>query len=208
MKAVKNILSWVIPILVGFLIAAVIKTFFVSVVKVDGTSMYPNLQNNERVLMLHKAKIKRDSVVVFDAYGVDRNNTSLTKDTKYVKRVIALPGDTVEYRDNGQLFVNGKFRSQGYITSQQQVDGTLKTAANLPKAKGVVLGTGSTFKVPKGKYFVLGDNRSVSNDSRSIHIKEPTEKCPHAKEHAVFILQKFSAKSKKALGRAFEHYFI
>ena len=159
MKAVKNILSWVIPILVGFLIAAVIKTFFVSVVKVDGTSMYPNLQNNERVLMLHKAKIKRDSVVVFDAYGV-------TKDTKYVKRVIALPGDIVEYRDNGQLFVNGKFRSQGYITSQQQVDGTLKTAANLPKAKGVVLGTGSTFKVPKGKYFVLGDNRSVSNDSR------------------------------------------
>ena len=166
LKAVKNILSWVIPILVGFLIAAVIKTFFVSVVKVDGTSMYPNLQNNERVLMLHKAKIKRDSVVVFDAYGVDRNNTSLTKDTKYVKRVIALPGDIVEYRDNGQLFVNGKFRSQGYITSQQQVDGTLKTAANLPKAKGVVLGTGSTFKVPKGKYFVLGDNRSVSNDSR------------------------------------------
>lgn len=166
MKAVKNILSWVIPILVGFLIAAVIKTFFVSVVKVDGTSMYPNLQNNERVLMLHKAKIKRDSVVVFDAYGVDRNNTSLTKDTKYVKRVIALPGDIVEYRDNGQLFVNGKFRSQAYITSQQQVDGTLKTAANLPKAKGVVLGTGSTFKVPKGKYFVLGDNRSVSNDSR------------------------------------------
>ena len=161
MKADKNILSWVIPILVGFLIAAVIKTFFVSVVKVDGTSMYPNLQNNERVLMLHKAKIKRDSVVVFDAYGVDRNNTSLTKDTKYVKRVIALPGDIVEYRDNGQLFVNGKFRSQGYITSQQQVDGTLKTAANLPKAKGVVLGTGSTFKVPKGKY-----NRSVSNDSR------------------------------------------
>ena len=87
MKAVKNILSWVIPILVGFLIAAVIKTFFVSVVKVDGTSMYPNLQNNERVLMLHKAKIKRDSVVVFDAYGVDKNNTGLTKDTKYVKRV-------------------------------------------------------------------------------------------------------------------------
>lgn len=118
--------------------------------------MYPNLQNNERVLMLHKAKIKRDSVVVFDAYGVDQNNTGLTKDTKYVKRVIALPGDTVEYRDDGQLFVNGKFRSQGYITSQQQADGTLKVAANLPKAKGVVLGTGSTFKVPRGKYFVLG----------------------------------------------------
>lgn len=166
MKAVKNILSWIIPILVGFLIAAVIKTFFVSVVKVDGTSMYPNLQNNERVMMLHQAGIRRGSVIVFDAYGVDRNNTNLTKDTKYVKRVIALPGDTVEYRDNGQLYVNGKFQSQGYITQQQQTDGTLKVVANLPQAKGVTLGTGSRFKVPAGKYFVLGDNRSVSNDSR------------------------------------------
>lgn len=163
MERLRSILSWVWPIVVGLLIAVIIKTFFFSMVRVDGTSMYPNLQNNERVMLFKMGKIRRGAVIVFDAYGVDKVSGNVTKNTKYVKRIIGLPGDKIEYKNNGDLYVNGKYQSQSYITKAQRTTGTL----NLQRyAKGITLGTGKTFTVPKGKYFVLGDNRVVSNDSR------------------------------------------
>ncbi len=166
MNTFKSIMSWVIPILVGLLVAELVKIFLFAPVKVDGSSMYPNLQSNEYVAVLKQAKIQRDSVVVFDAYGVDHQNAAITKDTKYVKRVIGLPGDRIEYRNNGDLYVNGKFQSQSYITKSQQKSGTLQLASSLNPASKVTLGTGKTFTVPKGQYFMLGDNRHESNDSR------------------------------------------
>ena len=157
-------MGWVWPVVIGLLIALLINTFLLSLVKVDGLSMYPNLQNNERVIMLKHAKIKRDTVVVFSAKGVD-DRPGVTDVTKYVKRVIGLPGDKIEYKNDGKLYVNGKFQSQGYITTEQQKEGTLSIAS--AEDKGVTLGTGRSFTVPKDEYFVLGDNREVSNDSRS-----------------------------------------
>jgi signal peptidase I len=159
-------MSWIIPVLIGLLIALVVRQFLFGMVKVDGTSMYPNLQNNERVMLIKPLKIKHNSVIVFNAYGVDHNNPTIEKNTKYVKRVIGMPGDTIEYRNNGQLYINGKKMPQTYITKSQRKNGTLKLAAQLSEAKGVSLGTGKSFKVPKNKYFVLGDNRKDSNDSR------------------------------------------
>lgn len=164
MSTFKNIMGWIWPVVVGLLIALLIKTFLLSLVKVDGLSMYPNLQNNERVIMLKHAKIKRDTVVVFNAKGVD-DRAGVTDGTKYVKRVIGLPGDKIEYKNDGKLYVNGKLRSQGYITTEQQKEGTLSISN--AEDKVVTLGTGRSFTVPKDEYFVLGDNREVSNDSRS-----------------------------------------
>ncbi|MDC7952206.1 signal peptidase I [Liquorilactobacillus mali] len=164
MKIFKEIFSWILPIIVGLLIALIVKQFWFGIVKVDGTSMYPTLQNDERVMMLKQAKIKHNTVIVFNAYGVDKNNQAVTESTKYVKRVIGMPGDKIEYRSNGQLYINGKKMSQGYITKSQRTTGTLTLV--LKEAKGVKLGTGNSFTVPKGKYFVLGDNRKDSNDSR------------------------------------------
>lgn len=161
MSKFKEIMGWLWPIILGLLIALVIKTYFFSLVRVDGTSMYPNLQNNELVALFKQGKIKRGTVIVFDAYGVDAN--AQPKD-KYVKRVIGLPGDKIEYKNDGKLYVNGVRQSQSYITKKQQVAGTLTLQAN--EAKGVTLGSGQIFTVPKGKYFVLGDNRATSNDSR------------------------------------------
>ncbi|GKS80419.1 signal peptidase I [Ligilactobacillus pabuli] len=166
MKTFKSIMSWIMPIVLGLLIAELVRVFLFTPVKVDGSSMYPNLQSSEYVALLKQAKIKRDSVVVFHAYGVDHQNLTLDKDTKYVKRVIALPGDRVEYKNNGDLYVNGKFQSQSYITKAQQKQGTLELASSLNAAPAVHLGTGQSFKVPAGKYFMLGDNRAESNDSR------------------------------------------
>lgn len=92
MKVFRQTMSWVIPIVIGLLIALLIKQFLFQIVRVDGPSMLPNLQNNERVFCLKTAKIHRGSVIVFDANGVD---PQVATKTDYVKRVIGVPGDTV-----------------------------------------------------------------------------------------------------------------
>lgn len=162
MKAFRETMSWVIPIIIGLIIALLIKQFFFQIVRVDGPSMQPNLQNNERVFCLKRAQIHHGSVVVFDANGVD---PQVSVKTDYVKRVIGLPGDTVRSKD-GNIYVNGKKINQDYISKTQRDSGTGNWNLRSISVQNSWLRNSGAVKVPKGEYFVLGDHRSVSNDGR------------------------------------------
>ena len=115
------------------------RIFFFSPIRVNGTSMYPTLQDKE-FMILNKISLKQ-GINRFDIVVVQENN-------KYIiKRVIGLPGESVMYKDN-KLYINGKTVEDNYS----------KTTTN--DFDNVVLG--------ENEYFVMGDNRAVSSDSRII----------------------------------------
>ena len=121
--------------------------YVVSITQVVGNSMSPTLDNGE-VLILNKAKyrfseVKRGDIIAFTY-----------EDTKYlIKRVIGLPGDYVSIKDN-KVYINGKYYKENYL---KDIDTPNFELTNL----------GYT-KVPENMYFVLGDNRDNSLDSRKI----------------------------------------
>ena len=115
------------------------RIFFFSPIRVNGTSMHPTLQDKE-FMILNKISLKQ-GINRFDIVVVQENN-------KYIiKRVIGLPGESVMYKDS-KLYINGKVIEDNYS----------KTTTN--DFDNVVLG--------ENEYFVMGDNRAVSSDSRII----------------------------------------
>lgn len=140
-------LSWFRDLFLSVLIAIVVILFLYQPVKVEGTSMQPSLQNDERIFInkfvyrFGISDIGRGDTVVF-LYPGDPTKS-------YIKRVIGIPGDTVEI-DDGTVVVNGKPLSEPYVADYFR--------DRIPMAEKVV---------PPDQYFVLGDHRSSSNDSRS-----------------------------------------
>src|SRR5580698_5084911 len=140
-------LSWFRDLFLSVLIAIVVILFLYQPVKVEGTSMQPSLDNNERIFInkfvyrFGISDIGRGDTVVF-LYPGDPSKS-------YIKRVIGIPGDTVEIVD-GSVYVNNQPLSEPYVAEDNR--------DRIPMARKVV---------PTDQYFVLGDHRSSSNDSRS-----------------------------------------
>lgn len=181
-STLRRVWAYILPTLLGIACVIFLKLFIVEPVTVSGPSMYPNLKNGQKVLAFKPLPIKRGSVIVFNANGVD---PSVSQTKLYVKRVIGLPGDTVSFKNNN-IYVNGKKIDQSYLSEEQKAgtrsqredsySGQIKnyTKWNLNSLYSTSLkdkewlNAPDNNKVPQGMYFVLGDNRPVSNDSRNI----------------------------------------
>ncbi|WP_275670682.1 signal peptidase I [Neobacillus notoginsengisoli] len=145
-KAKKELLSWGKSFFFALIIALAVRTFLFSPYIVEGSSMEPTLHNQEKIFVNKMGDFKRGDIVVIK--GPVEN---------YVKRVIALPGDTIEMK-NDQLLINGKKIKEPYLTG------------NLTLAKqfgSKLTGDFGSFIVPKGDLFVMGDNRLHSTDTRN-----------------------------------------
>ena len=135
---------WTRDLLIAIGLALVIIVFLYQPVKVEGTSMAPLLSDQERIFInkfvYRFEAINRDDVVVF-WYPLDRSKS-------FIKRVIALPGETVEIR-HGTVLINGQTIAEPYVPPQYA------DVSDYPPTK-----------VPRGSYFVMGDHRISSKDSR------------------------------------------
>lgn len=150
----RKIYSFFIDILQTLLLAAavflVIYVFLFRPFQVNGNSMYPNYSNNEYILTsiigLRFENPKLGDVIVFKA--------PLDPDKDYIKRVIGTPGDKV-FIKNGSVYLNGKM-----LNESSYLDSSIKTY------EGTFLKENQEVVVSKEEYFVLGDNRPYSSDSR------------------------------------------
>ncbi|EOL44471.1 signal peptidase I [Enterococcus caccae ATCC BAA-1240] len=132
-----------------------LRQFVFTPVVVKGHSMDPTLADGERVIALKNTEIKRFDIVTFPAPDEPKKS--------YIKRVIGLPGDTVEYKGD-VLYINGKEVKEPYLDEfkSEVTDGSpLTLDFTLSEVTGEK-------KVPEGEYFVMGDNRRNSKDGRMI----------------------------------------
>ena len=141
------VLYWLRDLLLAIVIVIFIGLFLYQPVKVEGTSMMPALVDQERIFInkfaykLNLSPIDRGDMIVFRYPG------DISK--SYVKRVIGIPGDVVEV-DRGTVIVNGKRLDEAYVPQEY------RDQQSMPAVK-----------VRENEYFVLGDHRVSSNDSRA-----------------------------------------
>lgn len=137
-----EIKEWLKCIVIAVAVAMFIRTFIVELYVVDGPSMNPTLQHAERLVVnkfVYRMRAPERGEILIFKFPKDQ-----TRD--FIKRVIAVPGDTIEIQD-GHVFVNGELQNEPFILS--------KTRGSYPLAT-----------VPEGTIFVMGDNRNNSEDSR------------------------------------------
>ena len=155
-KKRNELWEWTKALLIAVILAGVIRYFLLAPIVVDGLSMMPTLKNQDRMIV-NKMSYKigmphRFDIIVFHApEGKD-----------YIKRVIGLPGDRIEYK-NDILYVNGKAYKEPYLDQyKKEAQGGPLTEPFTLKEK---IGRDT---VPKDQLFVMGDNRRYSKDSRHI----------------------------------------
>lgn len=142
MNKFKEILPYIIVIVAVILL----RQFIITPIQVVGTSMNPNLVDGE-LMLLNKITYKFNDIERFDIVVVDYDTEPL------IKRVIGLPGEKVEYKDN-KLYINDKLVKENFKTNGKTDDYSI---------------TKEGYKtIPENMYFVVGDNRINSADSRII----------------------------------------
>ena len=144
----KNLLEWIRDIVIAVIIAAIILAFFKPII-VQQESMQPNFYSGDYLITSRQAyrlfgQPERGDVIVFKSHLYDEKG----KKKNLIKRIIGLQGDTVEIK-NGDVYINGELLQEEYV-AEQGLSGEMEAVT-----------------VPEGRLFVMGDNRRVSQDSRS-----------------------------------------
>ena len=124
-------------------VSILVSTMWMPVLKIYSASMEPTLEKGDVVIALKKMNVRNGQLIAFYI-----GNKTL------VKRVIAGPGDWVDIDDNGNVFVNEKLVDEPYVSGKK----TGESDITFP------------YQVPESRFFVLGDNRAISMDSRSEYI--------------------------------------
>ena len=143
----KEILSWILTIAVAVAAALLIRTFLFEPIRVDGESMCDTLQDGEIMLVTKPEYLfgdpQRGDVVICKYPGRTEN---------FVKRVMGIPGDVIEIRSN-VVYRNGEALDEPYLTPERNDNGSSM----------------APFTLGEGEYFVMGDNRDNSHDSRNYY---------------------------------------
>ncbi len=138
--------DWLVSIVVAVVLAFLIRTFIVELYIVDGPSMLPTLESQERLVVnkfIYRFRPPEHGEILVFRYPRDPSRD-------FIKRVIAVPGDSIEIKDH-RVFLNDQLLSEPYIREP--------TLSTYPKAV-----------VPDGTVFVMGDNRNNSEDSRFVDV--------------------------------------
>ena len=138
-KIIKELIPYILIIVVVFLI----RTYIATTIKVNGTSMNDTL-NHKDTMILNKLDVRLNELERFDIVVIE------TGDTYLIKRIIGLPGESIQYKD-GNLYINGKKMKDPYFKNENTNDFDV-------------------VRIPENHYFVMGDNRSDSIDSRIIGV--------------------------------------
>lgn len=150
----KEVVNIVLSVIIAYILFVAIRTFLFFPFQVVGESMYPTLQTGDRLILNRLGNVDRFDVVVFPA----------PDDTgeEYVKRVVGVPGDEITYYQD-DLYVNGELTEEPYLDAMKEVAGERQLTNDFTLYE---LSNGEAATVPEDMYFVLGDNRWVSKDSR------------------------------------------
>jgi signal peptidase I len=165
-SSTKVIVEWGVLIVAALLIALVVRAFLFQAFYIPSESMLPTLQKNDRVLVnklsykLHP--VHRGDIVVFKA---PKNIEPPVKDL--VKRVIGLPGETVSGKD-GHVYINGQQLTEKYLPNNGNAVSNFPSLKDVTPPPTCTHGSAPTVPctLPPNCYWVMGDNRTVSEDSR------------------------------------------
>jgi signal peptidase I len=153
-------------VLVALVAALGIREWVVQTYWIPSGSMEPTIEVHERVLVDRLAfdfgHVSRGDIIVFAKPSADIGSTDIHD---LIKRVIGLPGESLRSGPNGQIFVDGKPIAQPWVTAAV-LKAAQPTICDPAPGFSRIDCVGDTLHLPKGEYYVLGDNRSDSDDSR------------------------------------------